>query len=102
MLAKNGRRLPKKKQKNWRIQAVAVASQPDPTKLKPVKDCPKEAWRLLFCCEGDKATPGSPSSGRGLSAARSFRLLQPRLLSNLPILAYAVCCISHRRESFPM
>ncbi|ODM14314.1 hypothetical protein SI65_10238 [Aspergillus cristatus] len=49
----------KKKQKNRQIQAVAVASQPDPTKLKPVKDCPKEAWRLLFHHEGGKATPRS-------------------------------------------
>ncbi|ODM15187.1 hypothetical protein SI65_09426 [Aspergillus cristatus] len=51
----------KKKQKNRKIQAVAVAvaSQPDPTKLKPVKDCPKEAWRLLFHCEGGKAAPRS-------------------------------------------
>ncbi|ODM14582.1 hypothetical protein SI65_09927 [Aspergillus cristatus] len=39
--------------------SVAVASQPDPIKLKPAKDCPKEAWRLLFHCEGGKATPRS-------------------------------------------
>ncbi|ODM14634.1 hypothetical protein SI65_09979 [Aspergillus cristatus] len=38
----------KKKQKNRQIQAVAVASQPDPTRLKPAKYCPKEARRLLL------------------------------------------------------
>lgn len=49
----------KKKQKNRQIQAVAVASQHDPTKLKPAKDSPKEARRLLFRREGGKAAPRS-------------------------------------------
>lgn len=49
----------KKKQKNRQIQAVAVASHHDPTKLKPAKDSPKEARRLLFHCEGGKAAPRS-------------------------------------------
>ncbi|OJJ85017.1 uncharacterized protein ASPGLDRAFT_24890 [Aspergillus glaucus CBS 516.65] len=47
----------KKKPKNR--QAVAVASQPDPIKLKPAKDSPKEARRLLFRREGGKAAPRS-------------------------------------------
>ena len=49
----------KKRQKNRQAQAVAVASQSDPIKLKPAKDSPKEARRLLFRCEGDKAAPRS-------------------------------------------
>lgn len=49
----------KKKPKNRQIQAVAVASQPDPIKLKPAKDSPKEARRLLFRREGGKAAPRS-------------------------------------------
>ncbi|ODM20127.1 hypothetical protein SI65_05114 [Aspergillus cristatus] len=49
----------KKKQKNRQIQAVAAVSQPDPTKLKPAKDSPKEAWRFLFHREGGKAAPRS-------------------------------------------
>lgn len=49
----------KKKQKNRQIQAAAIANQPDPFKLKPVKDSPKEARRLLFRREGGKATPRS-------------------------------------------
>ena len=48
----------KKKQKNQQTQAAAVASQPDPTKLKPAKDSPK-AWRLLFHREEGKAAPRS-------------------------------------------
>lgn len=48
-----------KKQKNREIQAVAVGSQPDPIKPKPAKDNPKEARRLLFRREGDKAAPRS-------------------------------------------
>ncbi|BCR84123.1 uncharacterized protein ACHE_11525A [Aspergillus chevalieri] len=44
-----------KKQKNRQIQAVAAVSQPDPTKLKPAKDTPKEARRFLFRREGGKA-----------------------------------------------
>ncbi|ODM16206.1 hypothetical protein SI65_08205 [Aspergillus cristatus] len=42
----------KRKPKNRQIQAVAVASQPDPIKLKPAKNSPKEARRLLFRREG--------------------------------------------------
>lgn len=38
----------KEKLKNWHIQADAATSCSDPTKLKPTKDSPKEAWRLLF------------------------------------------------------
>ncbi|ODM23014.1 hypothetical protein SI65_00603 [Aspergillus cristatus] len=49
----------KKKQKNRQIQAAAVANQPDPNKLKPAKDSPKEARRLLFRREGGKAAPRS-------------------------------------------
>lgn len=49
----------KKKQKNRQIQAVAAVSQPDPTKLKPAKDTPKEARRFLFRREGGKAAPRS-------------------------------------------
>ncbi|ODM16205.1 hypothetical protein SI65_08204 [Aspergillus cristatus] len=49
----------KRKPKNRQIQAVAVASQPDPIKLKPAKNSPKEAQRLLFHCEGGKAAPRS-------------------------------------------
>ena len=33
--------------------------QPDPIKLKPAKDCPKEARRLLFRREGGKAATRS-------------------------------------------
>ena len=47
----------KKKQKNQQIQATAVATQPNPITLKPAKDSPKEAQRLLFHCEGGKAAP---------------------------------------------
>lgn len=49
----------KKKQKNEQIQAAAAAVQPDPIKLKPGKDSPKEARRLLFRREGGKAAPRS-------------------------------------------
>ena len=49
----------KRKPKNRQIQAVAVARQPDPIKLKPAKDSPKEARRLLFRREGGKAAPRS-------------------------------------------
>ncbi|BCR87741.1 uncharacterized protein ACHE_40305A [Aspergillus chevalieri] len=49
----------KKKQKNRQIQAVAAVSQPDPIKLKPAKDTPKEARRFLFRREGGKAAPRS-------------------------------------------
>lgn len=47
----------KKKQKNRQIQATAVATQPNPITLKPAKDSPKEARRLLFRREGGKAAP---------------------------------------------
>ena len=49
----------KRKPKNQQIQAVAAARQPDPIKLKPAKDCPKEARRLLFHHEGGKAATRS-------------------------------------------
>ena len=49
----------KRKPKNRQIQAVAAARQPDPIKLKPAKDCPKEARRLLFRREGGKAATRS-------------------------------------------
>ena len=49
----------KKKPRNRQTQAAAVATQPDPTKLKPTKDSPKEARRLLFRREGGKAAPRS-------------------------------------------
>jgi len=49
----------KKRPKNRQIQAVAAANQPDPTKLKPAKDSPKEARRLLFRREGGKTAPKS-------------------------------------------
>ncbi|ODM14221.1 hypothetical protein SI65_10368 [Aspergillus cristatus] len=49
----------KKKPKNQQTQAAAVATQPNPIKLKPAKDSPKEARRLLFRCEGGKAAPRS-------------------------------------------
>lgn len=50
----------KKKQKNQQTQALKPAvSQLSPTRLKPAKDCPKEARRLLFHCEGGKAAPRS-------------------------------------------
>ncbi|ODM14627.1 hypothetical protein SI65_09972 [Aspergillus cristatus] len=49
----------KKKPKSRQTQAAAVATQPNPIKLKPAKDSPKEARRLLFCCEGGKAAPRS-------------------------------------------
>ena len=49
----------KKKPRNRQTQAAAVATQPDPTKLKPTKDSPKEAQRLLFRREGGKAAPRS-------------------------------------------
>ncbi|ODM16151.1 hypothetical protein SI65_08585 [Aspergillus cristatus] len=46
-----------KEAEDRQIQAVAAASQPDPIKLKPAKDSPKEIRRLLFRREGGKAAP---------------------------------------------
>ena len=47
----------KKKPKNRQIQAAT--SRSDPAKLKPAKESPKEARRLLFRREGGKAAPRS-------------------------------------------
>lgn len=49
----------KEKQKYQQNKVAPTVSQPDLTKFKPAKDCPKEARRLLFHREGDKTASRS-------------------------------------------
>ncbi|KAI9035227.1 uncharacterized protein KD926_004259 [Aspergillus affinis] len=49
----------KKKQKYQQARAALASGRPDPTKLQPAKNCPKEARKLLFRREGSKDAPRS-------------------------------------------
>lgn len=51
--------VPWKDKKHQKTRQAEIANQPGPTNLTPVKDCPKEAWRLLFCREGGHTAPRS-------------------------------------------
>lgn len=48
-----------KRRKHPKAKEAPAASRPDPTKIKPAKNCPKEVRRLLFRREGGKAAPRS-------------------------------------------
>ena len=56
---KEWQEVPQKNRKHQKTRQAERVNQPSPNNLKPAKDCPKEAQRLLFHREGGRAAPRS-------------------------------------------